>query len=175
MRNAFSIETLSAKIARRETKNPVCGVAGIAGFTMINIEKTFMNKERGFGLRVLSVLEEHGVNWEHMPTGIDTMSIIVRDEELKGQGPAIAEDIRDRCNTDSVGITTGLAIIATVGQGMNHHIGVAARLFTALSEAGVNLRVIDQGSSEMNIITGVEEQDLAKAVRAIYDAFETWE
>jgi len=162
-------------VAHRETKNPVCGVAGIAGFTMINIEKTFMNKERGFGLRVLSVLERHGVSWEHMPTGIDTMSILVREEELKDLGPAIAEDIQEQCNTDSVSITTGLAIIATVGQGMNHHIGVAARLFTALSEAGVNLRVIDQGSSEMNIITGVEEQDLAKAVRAIYNAFETWE
>lgn len=162
-------------VAAREAQTPVCGIAGLGGFTMLNIEKAFMNKERGFGLRVLSVLDEFQIRWEHMPTGIDTMSIIVRDHDLKGHGPAIIDSIKKRCNTDDVTLTKGLAMIATVGQGMNHHIGVAARLCAALAQARVNIRVIDQGSSEMNIIIGVEEQDLENAVRAIYETFVTWE
>jgi len=134
-----------------------------------------MNKERGFGLKVLTVLEELGIRWEHMPTGIDTISLIIRDEELGAKGPKAIEAIAKRCDPDDIGLTNGLAMIATVGQGMNHHVGIAARLCTAIAQAGVNLRVIDQGSSEMNIIVGVEEQDLEKAVSAIYHAFETWE
>jgi aspartate kinase len=158
-------------VAGRETTDPLCGVAGRAGFTMINIEKTLMNKERGFGRRVLTVLEEYGVGWEHMPTGIDTISLIVRDEELAHHGPAILEAIEGRCSPDKIKLAPGLAIIATVGLGMIHHVGTAGRLCTALAQAGVNLRVLDQGSSEMNIIVGVEEQDLANAVRAIYNEF----
>lgn len=159
-------------VAHREAKTPVCGIAGLKGFTMLNIEKALMNKERAFGLRVLSVLDEYDVQWEHMPTGIDTMSLILRDSALKNNGVAILESIRKRCNPDDMTLTKGLAMIATVGLGMNHHIGIAARLCGALSEARVNIRVIDQGSSEMNIIIGVEEQDLEKAVQAIYKAFE---
>ncbi len=159
-------------VPSRKTDNPVCGVAGTSGFTMINIEKTFMNKEKGFGLRMLQVLEDYGVSWEHMPTGIDTVSLIVKDEELKNVGASLEEDLKKRCRTPLVNRVPGLAMIATVGQGMNHHIGIASRLFGALADAGVNLRVIDQGSSEMNIIVGVEEQDLEKAVCAIYEAFE---
>jgi aspartate kinase len=160
-------------VPNRQSRHPVCGVAGQKGFSMLNIEKTFMNKERGFGLRVLSVLEELDVSWEHMPTGIDTISLIIRDNELKNKGPAILEAIEKRCNPEQLTLTSGLAMIATVGLGMNHHIGIAARLCAAIAEAGVNLRVIDQGSSEMNIIIGVEEHDLEKAVRAIYCAFES--
>ena len=142
---------------------------------MFNIEKTLMNKEHGFGRKVLSIFEEHGVSWEHMPTGIDTISIIVRDDELRGKGDAIMDAIRKQLDPDDVSATPGLAIIATVGQGMNHHIGVAARLTGAMANARINLRVIDQGSSEMNIIIGVEEQDLPGAVQAIYKAFDDWE
>lgn len=162
-------------VARRESVHPICGIAGRRGFSMINIEKTLMNRERGFGRRALTVLEEHGIGWEHMPTGIDTMSIIFRDEELRGQGDKLVDDLQRRCQPDSIGVVSGLAMIATVGQGMNHHIGVAARLFTALAEADVNIRVIDQGSSEMNIIVGVEEEALERAVKAIYRAFESWD
>ena len=164
----------TAIVPSRESTTPVCGIAGRAGFTMFNIEKALMNKERGFGRKVLSIFEEHGAGWEHMPTGIDTMSVIARDEELNGQADAIVETIRKQLDPDTVTLTGGLAIIATVGQGMNHHVGVAARLTAALAKAGINLRVIDQGSSEMNIIIGVEEQELAKAVRAIYEAFDNW-
>ncbi len=165
----------TAIVPTRESTTPVCGIAGRAGFTMFNIEKTLMNKEHGFGRKVLSIFEEHGVSWEHMPTGIDTISIIVRDDELRGKGDAIMDAIRKQLDPDDVSATPGLAIIATVGQGMNHHIGVAARLTTAMANARINLRVIDQGSSEMNIIIGVEEHDLPGAVKAIYEAFDTWE
>ena len=162
-------------VARREAKHPVCGVAGRGGFTMITIDKTLMNKERGFGLRVLEILDNLDVSWEHMPTGIDTISLIIKDEEMDGLADVIQERIEAVCKPDNVTVTNGLAMIATVGQGMHNHVGIAARLCTACSEAGVNLRVIDQGSSEMNIIIGVEEADLGKAVSAIYEAFEAWE
>jgi aspartate kinase len=161
-------------VAARVSHTPVCGIAGHAGFTMINIEKTLMNKEKGFGVRVLSVFDEFGLNWEHLPTGIDTMSVIVRDEELKGKGDAVLEAIQRRVNPDEIKLAPGLAMVATVGQGMNHHVGVAARLTGALAKAGVNIRVIDQGSSEMNIIIGVEDGDLKAAIQAIYETFDTW-
>ena len=158
-------------VKSRVPKGPVCGIAGLGDFSMINIEKIFMNKEKGFGLKVLSVLDEFDVRWEHIPTGIDTMSIIIRNNELGNKGPLIVDAIKKRCDTEDVNLTKGLAMIATVGMGMNHHIGVAARLCTALANANVNIRVIDQGSSEMNILVGVDESDLHKAIRAIYEAF----
>jgi len=158
-------------LARREATDVICGIAGRSGFTMINIEKALMNKERGFGRRVLGVLEEHGVSFEHMPTGIDTISLIVKDEEIVNHGPAILKSIERTCQPDRVSLAPGLAIIATVGQGMAGHTGVAARLTGALADANVNIRVINQGSSENNIIVGVEDRDLESAVRAIYKAF----
>ncbi|MFP4499860.1 MAG: aspartate kinase [Candidatus Hydrogenedentota bacterium] len=161
-------------VRSRKATQVVCGIAGRRGLSMINVEKAFMNKERGFGLKVLSVLNDFDINWEHMPTGIDTISLIVRDEELNGKGEEIVETIRERCKTDEVSFTAGLAMIATVGVGMNRHIGTAARLCGALADAKINLRVIDQGSSEMNIIIGVDEKDFESAVRCIYEAFESW-
>jgi len=172
IRNTHDPEHAGTRIVpQREALTPVCGVAGIAGFSMINVAKAFMNKEHGFGCRLLTVLEDHDIAWEHMPTGIDTISLILRDEELGDMGPTIIDEIQQRCQPDEINLSRGLAMIATVGQGMNRHIGIAARLCTAIAEAGVNLRVIDQGSSEMNIIIGVEEEDLDKAVSAIYHAF----
>lgn len=158
-------------VAERQSKEPIVGIAGRKGFTMINIEKALMNKERGFGRRVLSVLEDFGVSWELMPSGIDNLSIIVEDEELQNHTSAIIKSIRRTCQPDKVSVTPDLALIATVGQGMAGAVGVAARLTTALADAKVNIRVIDQGSSENNIIVGVGEGDLENAVRAIYHAF----
>ena len=158
-------------LPERRPKHPVCGIAGRKGFTMINIEKAMMNREVGFARRALSVLEEHGVSFEHMPSGIDTISLIVKDEELKQHGEAIMLGIDRVCQPDRVWLTPRIALIATVGEGMNHHVGVAARLCGALAKAGVNLRVLDQGSSEMNIIVGVDESDMDAAVRAIYNEF----
>ncbi len=162
-------------LPRREATQPVRGIAARKGFSMINIEKALMNKEIGFGRRVLGILEHYKVSFEHMPTGIDTISLIVKDEVLGDHGDAIVKEIEKRCDPDRVSLTSGLALIATVGQGMNHYIGVAARLCTALAEARVNLRVIDQGSSETNIIVGVEENDMERAVLAIYNAFQNWD
>lgn len=158
-------------VAERQSKEPIVGIAGRKGFTMINIEKALMNKERGFGRRVLSVLEDFGVSWELMPSGIDNLSIIVEDEELQNHTSAIIKSIRRTCQPDKVSVTPDLALIATVGQGMAGTVGVAARLTTALADAKVNIRVLDQGSSENNIIVGVGEGDLENAVRAIYHAF----
>lgn len=159
-------------VPEREATFPVCGIAGSSGFTMINIEKALMNRERGFGRKVLQILDEHGVSFEHMPSGIDTISVIIRDEELANHGPSILKSIERVCQPDRVMLSPGLALIATVGQGMNHQIGVAAKVCQAVAEAGINLRVIDQGSSEMNIIVGVNDTDLTAAVKAIYDAFD---
>jgi len=162
-------------VADRNPEQPVVGIAARKGFSMFNIEKTLMNRELGFAIKALTVLKDHGVNFEHMPTGIDTISLIVKDEELGRKGESIVAAIKDSCKTDSVSLQTGLAMIATVGKAMNHHVGVAKTLCAALSEdAQVNIRVIDQGSSEMNIIVGVDEEDMEAAVRAIYSAFENY-
>jgi aspartate kinase len=174
IRNSRAPEDPGTMIVReREVTHTICGIAGRDGFAMINVEKTLMNKERGFGRRVLQVLEEHGVSFEHMPTGIDTMSVIIEEEELANHGASILQSIERQCQPDRVSLSHDIALIATVGMGMTGRVGVAARLFGALSEAGVNIRVIDQGSSESNIIVGVESDDLPKAVQAIYRAFET--
>jgi aspartate kinase len=158
-------------VAEREAKEPVCGIAGQAGFTMISIAKTLMNKEVGFGLRVLEVLVRRRINFEHIATGIDTISVIVKDEELRDSGPSVLDEIERVCQPDSATLTPGLAMVATVGQGMAGHVGVAAKLCKALADANVNIRVIDQGSSENNIIIGVVDKDLAGAVKAIHHAF----
>lgn len=154
----------------------VVGIAGTKGFSVIALEKAMMNTEIGFGRRVLDVFERLGVSYEHTPTGIDTMSVVVADRQLlNADGTSkldqVLEDLQATVKPDTIKATAGMALVATVGQGMNHAIGTAAKLFTALSAARVNIRMIDQGSSEQNIIVGVEEADLAKAIRAIYDAF----
>ncbi len=154
----------------------VVGIAGTRGFTVFNVEKALMNGEVGFGRRLLDVFERLGISYEHTPTGIDTMSVVVSDKFLATPGGTsrcdeIVEDIQGAVRPDSVKPVPGMALVATVGQGMNHAIGTAARLFSALAKARVNVRMIDQGSSEQNIIVGVEEGDLATAIRAIYNEF----
>jgi aspartate kinase len=161
-------------VPERVPRQAVCGIAALRGFTMINIEKTMMNREIGYARRALSVLEEHRVSFEHMPTSIDTISLIIRDDQLKQHGESVVLGIDRVCDPDRVWLTPGLALIATVGEGMHRSIGVAARLCSALAEARVNLRVIDQGSSETNIIVGVDDDDMERAVLAIYNAFEHW-
>lgn len=152
----------------------VVGIAGTKGFTVFTIEKAMMNNEVGFGRRVLDVFERLGISYEHTPTGIDTMSVVVGDKQLVSGGTnkidQILEDLA-ALRPDSAIAAPGMALIATVGLGMNHAIGTAARLFNALAKARVNVRMIDQGSSEQNIIVGVEEADLATAIRAISNEF----
>ncbi len=147
------------------------GIAGRTGFTVIAIAKDNMHSEVGFGYKVLSVLKKHNISFEHIPTGIDTMSVVVADSQLEGKRNAVLDELMEACNSDCVEVHDNLALIATVGRGMVHSIGIAAKLFTALARAGVNIRMIDQGSSEMNIIVGVESDEFPTAVRAIYEAF----
>jgi aspartate kinase len=159
-------------VASREPGTPlVTGIAGVRDFVMVQMEKTLMNKMVGFGRRVLEIFEEHDVSFDHTPTGIDTMSVVARSEALADKEQAIMDEIRRVLEPDRIELITDLAIIATVGEGMVHHVGTAARLFTALAEAGVNIRIIDQGSSEINIIVGIDNQDFETAIAAIYHAF----
>jgi aspartate kinase len=150
---------------------PITGIAGRKDFTVINIEKALMNAEVGFGRRVLAALENSGVAYEHTPSGIDTMSVVVADSQLEGKLDKVLSAIRTECEPDSVDVFPDMALIATVGRGMARTPGMAAKLFTALAQAGVNIRMIDQGSSEINIIVGIETADFATAVNAIYHAF----
>jgi len=149
----------------------ITGIAGRKDFSIIAIEKTLMNAEVGFALRLLGVLERRGIPFEHLPSGIDTMSLVVKNANVGDDIEAVAEEIRVACNADAVEIYRDVALIATVGRGMSHYPGMAARLFDALFRAEVNVRMIDQGSSELNIIVGVEAADFERAVRAIYTAF----
>lgn len=149
----------------------ITGVAGKKGFTVITIEKDMMNSELGFGRRVLEVLEKHEISFEHLPSGIDTMSIIVSTSVLNGNRENIKNDICTAVNPESISIEDGLALIAVVGRGMIKAKGTAARVFSAVAKSNVNIRMIDQGSSELNIIIGVDENDFETALCGIYNEF----
>ena len=156
---------------RDASQDSIVGIAGKTGFTTIYIEKALMNQQRGFGRRVLEVLEGHDVSFEHMPSGIDSMSVVVADDEIAGKDGAILRDLERVLQPDKVEKIGGLALIATVGEGMAYRVGVAGSLFDALREANVNVRMISQGASEINIIVGVQSDDFERAVEAVYNAF----
>jgi aspartate kinase len=149
----------------------IVGIAGRKDFSVITIEKTLMNQEIGFIRRVCSVFENRGISIEHLPGGIDTLSVIVTSESLNGKFEQIKSALIESCQADAVNVSPNLALICTVGTAMVHTPGVAARLFQAVASAGVSIRMIDQGSSELSIIIGVENADYEKAIRAIYHAF----
>lgn len=163
----------SIKYAAKEDLPPytITGIAGKKGFSIISIEKAMMNAELGFGRRVLEAVEKEGVSFEHLPTGIDTMCVVVQNDALEGKREKIINNIVDMVEPDTVTIHDNLAIIATVGRGMVRTYGTAARVFSAMSQAGVNVRMIDQGSSEISIIVGVDNADFEKTIRAIYAEF----
>ena len=149
----------------------ITGIAGRKGFSVITIEKDKMNAEIGFGRKVLEVLEENEISFEHLPSGVDTMSVVVETKQLEGVRDRIIERIKRTVRPDRVEIEDDLALVAVVGRGMVKTKGTAARVFVALSEADINIKMIDQGSSELNIIIGVEESDFEKALVAIYNQF----
>ena len=155
----------------RKTKNVITGIAGRKGFSVITLEKDMMNSEIGFGRKLLSILEDHSVSFEQLPSGIDTMSAIVSTHQLEGCRSEVMHEICVACNPDTIYIEDGLALIAVVGRGMVQSPGTAARLFSAVASAGINIRMIDQGSSEFNIILSVEESDFETALTAIYSEF----
>ena len=149
----------------------VTGIAGKKGFTIVNIEKDMMNSEIGFGRKTLSVLETEGIPFEHIPSGIDTLSVVVRDEYISGKMQKVLASLQKQLNADNIEIHGGLALIATVGHNMASRRGTAAEIFSALAEGGVNVRMIDQGSSELNIIIAVDTSDYEKAIRCIYEKY----
>jgi len=149
----------------------ITGIAGKKGFCAINIQKAMMNAELGFCRKVLSVLEEMGISFEHMPSGIDTMTIILAEEYIKGREKTVLSKIRKAVNPDICEIEHGISLLAVVGRGMRRTRGTAARIFAALAHARINVKMIDQGSSELNIIIGLLDGDFEEAVRRIYDMF----
>lgn len=162
---------ITAKESETAKQRTITGIAGSKDFTVINLYKNRMNQERGFIRRLTGILEDFNIPIEHMPTGIDTLSIVVNDKELNGRIDDVMDELKKQLKLESIDVYENMALLATVGVGMSYHIGVAARLFTALADAGINIRMIDQGSSEMNIIVGVKNDDFEKATRAIYEAF----
>lgn len=150
----------------------ITGIAGSKDFTVVAIYKNGLNREKGFVRRLLSIVEDNGISFEHIPTGIDTVSIVISNDEIDGKLDDFLEDIEQQLKPNSVKVFHDISLIATVGSGMSRRAGVSAKLFTALASEDINIRMIDQGSSEMNIIIGVENADFEKAVRAIYAAFE---
>lgn len=149
----------------------IAGIAGRRGFTMISLEKSLLSKERGFLHKLLGIFLEFGVDCEQCPSSIDSISILVEASRLAGLEEVIYQEIRTRLRPDSLTVERDLALIAVVGEGMVRTIGIAAKIFTALQRGGVNVRVINQGASEMNIIVGVAGEDYQQAVRALYGAF----
>ncbi len=160
-----------ANATEYDAKHIITGVAGKKGFSVITIEKDLMNSEIGFGRKVLDVLEDNEISFEHLPSGIDTMSIVIASSELEGRRERILSSMNRAVKPDSIVIDDGLALLAVVGRGMVKAKGTAARVFDAVSGQGINIRMIDQGSSELSIIIGVEENDLERALDAIYHEF----
>ncbi len=150
----------------------VTGIAGKKDFTVVFVEKSLMNQEIGFARKILTVLERHAVSFEHMPTGIDTMSFVIDSNELReGVLEAVLREIEEAVHPDQMRVFDDVALIAVVGHGMSRNVGTSARLFQAIARAGVNVRMIDQGSSELNIIVGVDNENYERTLRAVYEAF----
>ena len=163
----------SDEAAKEASKYVITGIAGKKGMSVINIEKDMMNSEVGFGRNVLRSLEKNGLNFEHMPSGIDTMSIIIATDALKPVQKSVLDEIEFRVHPDHMDVEDDLALIAVVGRGMRKARGTAGRIFSALAHAKINVKMIDQGSSELNIIIGVSEEDFEATIKAIYDIFVT--
>lgn len=149
----------------------ITGIAGKRGFVAVNIDKDMMNSEVGFCRKALEAFEENGISIEHMPSGIDTMTVFVHQEEFEGKEQQVISSIRRLVNPDIIDLEADLALIAVVGRGMKSTRGTAGRIFSALAHANINVKMIDQGSSELNIIIGVSNNDFDNAIKAIYDIF----
>ena len=163
--------TLIVPSADDVPENVITGIAGKTGFSTITVEKDMMNAELGFGRKVLQVIEENGLSFEHLPSGVDTLSVIVHTKDLTSKRGDITAGICKAVDPENIFVEENLALIAIVGRGMVKAKGTAARIFTALANSGVNIRMIDQGSCELNIIVGVDSNDYITALKAIYNEF----
>jgi aspartate kinase len=159
----LSEETLSS--------TEIAGIAGRKDFSMICLEKTLMNKEVGFAHRLLGILSEQGVSFEQCPSSIDTISVIIEQTQFQPVEEIVLEEISRQLEPDKLYVEKNLALIAMVGEGMVHTVGIAAKIFSALKDAGINVRIINQGASEMNVIIGISADDYENAVRSLYAAF----
>ncbi|MCR4750211.1 MAG: aspartate kinase [Lachnospiraceae bacterium] len=157
----------------QKSKYTITGIAGKKGFCSITVEKDKMNSEIGFGRKVLNVFEDNGISFEHMPSGIDTLTVFVHQDEFMDKEQRVVSGIHRLTKPDTIEIEADLALIAVVGRGMKSQRGTAGRIFSALAHANVNVKMIDQGSSELNIIIGVSNNDFETAIKAIYDIFVT--
>ncbi|MBD5458999.1 MAG: aspartate kinase [Lachnospiraceae bacterium] len=155
----------------QKPKYVITGIAGKKGFCAVNIEKDSMNSEVGFGRKVLQVFEDNGISFEHVPSGIDTMTVFVHQDEFMHKEQKVVSGIHRLADPDMIEIEADLALIAVVGRGMKSTRGTAGRIFSALAHSNVNVKMIDQGSSELNIIIGVANADFETAIKAIYDIF----
>lgn len=178
IKNTFKPEDAGTMIVPSEqhvdgtNESIITGIAGKKDFTVIFIEKSLMNAEVGFIRKVLSVVEHYGVCVEHLPSGVDTLSVIIESNQIKdGILNDLVSEIRENVNPDYVHVIENVSLIATVGHGMARRSGTAAKIFTALAEEGINIKMIDQGSSELNIIIGVANSDYEKCIKTIYNAF----
>ena len=157
----------------QKSKYVITGIAGKKGFCAVNIDKDMMNSEIGFGRKVLQAFEENGISFEHVPSGIDTMTVFVHQDEFMHKEQQVVSAIHRLADPDHIDIEGDFALIAVVGRGMKSTRGTAGRIFSALAHANVNVKMIDQGSSELNVIIGVKNSDFETAIRAIYDIFVT--
>lgn len=176
IKNTFRPEDEGTEIVPEKNyrygSNPVTGIAGKKNFTVIYVEKSLMNAEIAFARKVLSVLERYLISFEHMPSGIDTMSFVIDSALLEhGVLEKVCAEIRSAVLPDDLRVFDDVALIAVVGHGMSKNVGTSARLFEAIAKAGVNVRMIDQGSSELNIIVGVDNANYERAIRAVYREF----
>ncbi len=187
----FPVRTVSIPINLKNTNHPedpgtliiadqdaeetslrtITGIAGKKGFCAVNLEKAMMNSEVGFIRDVLNVFADMQIPVEHIPSGIDTLSIIADADAIEGKEEQLLSELRKAVEPDSVEIEPDIALLAVVGRGMRKTRGTAARIFASLAHARINVKMIDQGSSELNVIVGVNEHDLHQAIRCIYDAF----
>ena len=167
--------TLIVENTCRKPRHLITGIAGKKGFCSMYIEKAMMNSEVGFGRKVLGVLEDQGISFEHMPSGIDTMTVFIHQTEFVAHEQQVIAGIHRAVAPDLIDLESDLALVAVVGRGMKGSRGTAARVFAALAHARINIKMIDQGSSESNIIVGIRNEDFEDAIRAIYDVFVTTE
>ena len=162
---------ITSEPAKLEEGQIIAGIAGYKDFTVIAMYKNLMSSERGFIRKMTAILEDFDVPIEHIPSGVDTLSVVLDNDGIDGKLDEIVEEFERQLKPDTIEVFEDMALIATVGHGMSYRPGVAAALFNALAKEKINIRMIDQGSSEMNIIVGVENKDFETAIRAIYKAF----
>ena len=174
IRNTNSPEDPGTIISNHDGEDDGMIISGIAGkpdFTVISINKNMMNKEIGFVRRALAVVEDEGVSFDHIPTGIDSLSMVIATSELEDKLEDILEAFRIQLKPDEITVEKGIAMIAVVGRRMKNNVGVSARICKALAESGINIRMLNQGTGEINVIVGVEGADFEQAIRVIYEEF----